>query len=159
MSLSAAIKQWGPQRGRTTRLNLCNSYEYDLVETMVQNAVHRLDYVTEKEVFIGTILGTSGAASKRQREQSDVMKERYSRDVRDIVRWIQGKEVPEGEGGENTDSPLALPMACLYQGLQTQKQKIGREEVELRSFGWIAAGVCMREIDKMDNKFEDGEYY
>jgi len=88
-----------------TGLTLC-SYESNLLDIMAQYAVARTEYLTEKEVFVGTILGRSGAGSKYQREQSDYMKARsimicgiFSRgwkttgkwkiDMMDICAWRQ----------------------------------------------------------------------
>lgn len=123
-----------------------SSYEYDLVEIMSQFGGNWASHLTEKEVFIGTIIGRSGAGSRRQREQSEVMRDRYRREVREVIAWMRGK----GDEARDDDDPaLPLATACLYLGMNTEKEKwggLGGREVRLRSFGWIAAGVCVREV-------------
>jgi len=122
------------------------NYEYNLVDSMFRYSTHRAQHLTEKEVFLGFILGRSGAATKRQREMSLVMKERFDREVRETISWMRG----------DTDA-LERSIACLHLGKEIKRQSRGRVELELRSFGWIAAAVCMEEL----NKYQTGgdRYY
>ena len=99
-------------------------------------AVHRTEYLTEKEVFIGTILGKPGARNRFLREQSEHMKRRFNKDLRDIKSWMQTKTA------EDEDGFLILAAACLYVAVQG-KSKV---QVQVSSFGWFAAGMCVPEI-------------
>ena len=104
---------------------------------MIQYFTHRAHNLTEKEVFLGTIIGRSGAATKRQRERSLVMKERFNREVRETIAWIRSDE-----------NVLERSVACLYVGQDIKKESRGKVELELRSFGWVSAAVCMEEVEK-----------
>ena len=121
------------------------SYESDLVDSMFQYSTHRSNHLTEKEVFLGKIINSkSGAATKRQRETSLVMKERFNREVRETVAWIR-------EGGE----ALERSLACLYVAQREQKgPRRGRLNIELHSFGWVAAAVCLEEVEKYEGADE-----
>lgn len=110
---------------------------------MAQYAVARTDYVTEKEVFIGTIIGRSGAGSKFLREQSDYMKARFNRDLRDIQSWMENHRQVEG----TTEGYLCLSAACLYVAAKkSSNMPIGKLGTSLKSFGWFAAALCVPEL-------------
>ena len=121
------------------------SYESDLVDSMFQYSTHRAHHLTEKEVFLGKIINSkSGAATKRQRELSLVMKERFNREVRETIAWIR-------EGGE----ALERSLACLYVAQRGEKSpRQGRLNIELHSFGWVAAAVCLEEVEKYERADE-----
>ena len=70
------------------------------------------------------------------------MKERQERDVDYIVKCIL-----QGEDGSGTSEALERSMACLWVGHQeiSRNKKVGR----LVSFAWIAAAVCLREVEKL----------
>lgn len=110
---------------------------------MAQYAVARTDYVTEKEVFIGTIIGKSGAGSKFQREQSDYMKARFNRDLREIQSWMENHEQVEGV----SHGFLRLAAACLYHAATMPSNvPTGRLGTSLKSFGWFSAALCVPEL-------------
>lgn len=105
---------------------------------MSDYAIGRTDFLTEKEVFIGTIMGRSGAGSKLQRERSDDMKSRFNRDLRDIKAWM------EAETFQDEDEFLCLATACLYVAVhQEPNVSTGKLGYQLRSFGWVAAALCV----------------
>ena len=110
---------------------------------MFHYSTHRAHHLTEKEVFLGTIIGRKGAASKRQREQAMVMKERFDREVRETIGWIRGDE-----------NALERSLACLYLGREIKTELRGRFELKLHSFGWIAAVLCLEEMDKYQSGIE-----
>ncbi|KAK5940399.1 hypothetical protein PMZ80_007819 [Knufia obscura] len=112
---------------------------------MTQYAVARTGYVTEKEIFIRSIIGRSGAGSKLQREQSDYMKARFNRDLRDIKSWMENHALVEGTPG----GFLRLAAACLRLAAKVPSNvSTGRLGTSLKSFGWFAAGLCVPELVK-----------
>jgi len=114
---------------------------------MAQYAVARTDYVTEKEVFIGTIIGRSGAGSRLQSEQSDYMKARFNRDLRDIQSWMENHSEVES----TPDGFLCLAAACLYLAAKEPSNvPTGRLGTSLKSFGWFAAALCVPELVRED---------
>lgn len=121
---------------------LPQSYEENLIETMLEYSTHRPHSLSEVEVFSGSILGKNGAQSKRQREASVEMKEKHDRDVAWTVLCIT-----RGEDGDNGEEALERSIACLDVACNTEKvrNKVGT----LVSFVWIAAAVCLREVEKM----------
>lgn len=104
---------------------------------MFQYSTHRAHHLTEKEVFIGSIIGRNGRATKRERESALVMKERFDREVRETINWMRADE-----------NALERSVACLHLGKDIKKESRGTFELELRSFGWIAAAVCLDEVEK-----------
>ena len=113
---------------------------------MKQYSTHPSRPLTETEVFSGSILGkTGGAQSKRQRESSVTMKEKYERDVTYIVQWItKGDSEVDGKGA---DEALERSIACLY--VASQSIRLGKRYGELVSFFWVAAAVCLKEVEKL----------
>ncbi|KAK5092135.1 hypothetical protein LTR70_005740 [Exophiala xenobiotica] len=123
-------------------------YESNLLDIMTQYAVARTDYLTEKEVFVGTIIGRSGAGSKFQREQSDYMKARFNRDLKDIHSWMENHWQVEG----TSDGFLCLAAACLYLAAKKPPNvATGRLGASLKSFGWFAAALCVPELVKLED--------
>lgn len=110
-----------------------NYYEVTLLEIMSRYTVHRNDWLTEKEVFTGTILGRSGAGSRYQREQSDYMRSRFNWELRDLKSWMERQT-----HGDEEDF-VYLAAACLHHAVN-KKSNI---DEKLSSFGWIAAAMCV----------------
>lgn len=106
-------------------------------------------HVSEVEVLSGSIIGKDGAQSKRQRDSSTTMKERHERDVEYIIKCIL-----QGEDMSGTDEALERSIACFWVGHQEIKarSRVGR----LVSFAWIAAGVCLREVEKFRRNMRKG---
>ena len=109
---------------------------------MREYSTHPSHLVTEEEVFCGSLLGKNGAQSRSQRESSITMKDKYERDVAYIVQWIIHVE----NGDDNTEA-MARSIACLDVGRRNHKvwKRVGKPLV---SFQWIAASVCLREVEK-----------
>jgi hypothetical protein len=123
--------------------------------------------LSEVEVFVGNILSKTGAQTKRQRELSISMKERFEAELSFTVKCITKptSHVYDDEDGEANDNDvmerggqaLALSMACLWVGLNERGRvwEYGkRGKVQLRSFAYLAAAVCMKEAEK----FKDNWY-
>ena len=121
-------------------------YEDDLIETMSQYSMNPSQYLTEVEVFVGDILGRYGPQSKRQRDASLGMREKFERDVRSIVDFIT-KEDRDAEGAKAKDA-LPRSIACLSVAATESHHR--RHVGTLRSFGYIAAAVCLREMANVE---------
>ena len=113
---------------------------------MFQYSAHPTHFISEIEVFSGNILGKNGTQSKRQREFSKTMKEKHDRDVEYTVLCITRGD-GDGEGDSGRAEALARSIACLYVACNTVRvrKKVGT----LVSFVWIAAAVCLREVQKL----------
>ncbi|KAL9009961.1 MAG: hypothetical protein Q9173_005055 [Seirophora scorigena] len=110
--------------------------------TMREYSSHPIHFASEVEVFAGTLIGKNGAQSKRQREISKSMKEKHDRDVAYTVQCIlQGEEQDFSK-----EEALARSMACLDVAVHERRtfKRFGR----LVSFTWVAAAVCLKEVEK-----------
>jgi len=122
--------------------NLSLRYEDCLIDTMYQYSTHPVHYLSELEVFIGNIIGKVGAQSKRQREYSTSMKEKFERDVTFTINCILKDPVT----GKESEESLERSIACLAVAME---ENIPRKKVGvLRSFAYIAAAVCLKEVEK-----------
>ena len=117
-------------------------YEENLVETMLRYSTHPPHYLSEVEVCAGSILGKNGAQSHRQREFSVGMKEQYERDVAYTVACIT-----QGEDGAGTNQALERSIACLAVGCT--RVRVRKKVGELVSFAWVAAAVCLKEVERL----------
>lgn len=119
--------------------------------------------LSEVEVFIGDILGKTGALTTRQRDLCISMKERSEGVLGATVKWItadaigdlwedgDGEEHGKAKREEKGDMVLAVGMACLWIALNENTKtwqfgKRGKMGRQLRSFGYVAAAVCMKEF-------------
>lgn len=111
---------------------------------MLQYSNHPKHFVSEVEVFSGNILGKNGAQSKRQREFSKTMKEKHDRDMEYTVLCITRGD---GDGDSGRAEALERSIACLDVACNTvrERKKVGI----LVSFVWIAAAVCLKEVQKL----------
>lgn len=110
---------------------------------MIEYSPHHLHYISEVEVFCGSIVGKEGAPSKRLRETSGSMKDKHERDVAFTVACIlQG----EHDDAVHRAEVLERSIACLAAACRTGR--VRRKVGTLVSFGWIAAAVCLKEVEK-----------
>lgn len=113
-----------------------------MIDTMLENSFHPTHFVSEVEVFAGALIGKDGAQTKRQRESSTSMKEKHDRDVAYIVQCIlQGEEQDVSK-----QEALERSIACL--DVAIHEPRIRREFGRLMSFTWVAAAVCLKEVEK-----------
>ncbi|KAL8665874.1 MAG: hypothetical protein Q9168_007610 [Polycauliona sp. 1 TL-2023] len=119
-----------------------DAYEDNMLDTMLENSIHPTHFVSEVEVFAGELLGKYGAPNKRQRESSTSMKEKHGRDVAYTVQCILHGEDEEASTAEALERSIACLDVAIHEG-RTRK-RFGR----LVSFTWVAAAVCLREIEK-----------
>ncbi|KAL8699255.1 MAG: hypothetical protein Q9224_001493 [Gallowayella concinna] len=119
------------------------AYETNMIDSIRENSFHPTHFVSEVEVFAGALLGKDGAQSKRQREFSTSMKEKHDRDVAYTVQCIlQG-----ADDHAVTEEALERSIACLDVAVHESypTTRFGR----LESFTWVAAAVCLREVEKL----------
>ncbi|OCT51734.1 RNA-directed RNA polymerase [Cladophialophora carrionii] len=100
--------------------------------------------LSEYEIFIGNIMGRAGAQSKTQRENSQSLRESF----RDALRYIVGR-ILKDEGVES-EHALERSVACLAVGLETSNSATVKGPLKevLVSFGYVAASVCLWELDR-----------
>lgn len=114
--------------------------------------------VSEHEAFAGTILGRqAGAQGKPLRDLSKVMRERFESIVEyTIMRIVKGDEQIQGVSDldflydDSLDREVeALPraLACLTVAVHEGGLE-DRELGELESFKYLAAGVCLKELER-----------
>lgn len=114
--------------------------------------------LSEQEAFAGTILGRKGGAqNKMLRELGKTMRERFTDVVEyTTMRIVKGDEQMSGVDNldllydDSIDREVeALPraIACLAVAVE-EKGTEDRQLGELLSFKYIAAGVCLRELER-----------
>jgi len=113
--------------------------------------------LSEFEVFIGNILGKTGALTTHQRELSFSMKERFDDKLAFTIGRMRGDHYQSGSNdNEDFDTTaskvaLALSSACLFitlgsaLGVKYEKKKTSK----LKSFGYVAAAVCLMEMERI----------
>ncbi|KAL8828644.1 MAG: hypothetical protein Q9170_006510 [Blastenia crenularia] len=154
-SISLAEKVWEYVRDKTALIqyhhyldfarDVKKAYEQNMIDTMLENSSHPMHFVSEVEVFAGALIGKNGAQTKRQREFSTSMKEKQDRDVAYTVQCIlQGEEQDISQV-----EALERSVACLDVAIHEQRTRgrFGR----LVSFTWVAAAVCLKEVEKFVN--------
>jgi hypothetical protein len=123
------------------RTYFSSRYEDCLNEIRSQYSTHPLRRLSELEVFVGIIIGKNGIPNKRQREFSTDMKERFNRDVSFVVDCI----IKGNEDSVRSEDALERSMACLAVAIEDEASytKVGA----LKSFKYVAAAVCLREVE------------
>ncbi|KIX09610.1 uncharacterized protein Z518_00690 [Rhinocladiella mackenziei CBS 650.93] len=119
----------------------------DEYEECIQNIAYEYSNqpsppLTEREVFIGNILGRTGAQAKKQHEWSVKMKERFNDELNYIVNRIVK------DGPNKAQESLERSMACLQVALEKDLGGSKRRE-NLVSFGYVAAAICLKEMERM----------
>jgi hypothetical protein len=97
--------------------------------------------MSELEAFVGNFLGKTGAVNKQQRDLSTSMKEKFAEDSQSIVNFILK------DGNEWSKESLERSMACLAVSLEDRPADRGKEQ--LLSFKYVAAGVCLKEVERL----------
>ena len=110
---------------------------------MHQYATHPSHPLTEPEVFTGNIVGKTGAQSKRQREYSVSMKEKFERDVAFTIACI----LKDPTTGKDSEEALERSIACLAVAME-EKEARSKKVGVLCSFRYVAAAVCLREVER-----------
>ncbi|KAK3074538.1 hypothetical protein LTR53_002958 [Teratosphaeriaceae sp. CCFEE 6253] len=137
------------------------SYDESLLAIMYDQCPVSHACLAEQEVFAGTILGRQGGAQgKPLRELSKVMRERFEQVAEYAVqRIIKGDQTEVMQGviaaaaglleeqekyDEREIEAFPRSIACLQVAV-LERGWNDRQAGELKSFGYIAAGVCLRE--------------
>lgn len=113
-----------------------------MLDIMHQYSEHPSRPISEREVFVGNILGKVGSVSKKQRELCTSMKESYD----DISTFIINCIIKDED--ENSEEALERSIACFAVSLDERKPANARDE-PLKSFRYLAAGVCLREMERV----------
>ena len=108
---------------------------------MTNYSQHPRRPLSELEAFVGNILGKTGVSSRHERELSKTMKEKFDEDAAFIINCILK------DGDEWSEQALERSIACLAVSLEVGHAYKGREQ--LRSFKYVAAAVCLREVEKL----------
>ncbi|KAH9824517.1 RNA-dependent rna polymerase like protein [Teratosphaeria destructans] len=163
--LLAYMQKWANQYGimfkHQTELaqDIRATYDEHLLDIMYQYEPSAHAPLSEHEVFSGNILGRQrGAQGKPLRELSTTMRERVQSIVEyTATRIVRGDQaIQEAEDLDDlydeddvySDREFeALPraIACLEVAV-TERGLVDRKSGELRSFAYIAAGACLREL-------------
>jgi hypothetical protein len=126
---------------RATSHNRFHRYEECLQNSMIEYSDHPSRPLTELEVVIGNVLGRTGAQSKRQRELSTSLKEKFDSDALFFVNNIIK------DGDIRSEEALERSMACLSVSLEHRDQH--KKGKQLQSFKYVAAAVCLKQVDVM----------
>ena len=130
-------------------------YEYSLLDIMYEYGPRPNFPLSEVEVFIGNILGKTGALPTHQRELCISMKDRFADILSFTVKWIRREECDheDAESRPERAAPeyiLGLSMACLWVALNEGSKiwESGKNRrSKLRSFGYVAAAVGLAEVE------------
>ncbi|KAE9382198.1 RdRP-domain-containing protein [Stipitochalara longipes BDJ] len=137
---TCSLIQW--EHHREWARDIRDMYEEALLNIMKEYSEHPIRPLTELEAFIGNILGKTGAQSRHQRELSTNMKDRFEEDALFIVNCILK------EDGDWSEESLERSMACLAVSLEPPKRY--RKQEQLLSFKYVAAAVCLREVERFE---------
>ncbi|KAF3927885.1 hypothetical protein ABW20_dc0105360 [Dactylellina cionopaga] len=121
------------------------SYETNIRDMSHEHMIRRGEPLQEVEVFIGSIIGTeSHRQSRLQRETSEKLRGEVNRLIPQTVKQIRhGSEQNVIEEGKYDGFTLERAIACVMESLTARE-----DGVDGRSFGWLAAAVGLKELNK-----------
>lgn len=119
-----------------------SDYETNLDCISCDYALHPGHPLHEVEVVTGCALGS--IFNRRLKDSVRDMREQFNRDVAHTRSAIR----TDDDG--NIDEALPRSIACLYDAVTNPglKKKWGGKEVELKSFAYLAAAVCLEELQR-----------
>ncbi|KAL9096449.1 MAG: hypothetical protein Q9165_001446 [Trypethelium subeluteriae] len=137
------VLQWEHLRDLANEIR--ESYEDNLIDMTYKYSTVPHHPLTEIEVITGIIFGRNESGySKRLRENNMEMKEQYDRDVQFTISRI----LHNGRATQVvSEDALALATACFTVTMEKPRRR-ARRFGELKSFRYIAAALCLREIKK-----------
>lgn len=158
-SLSDYMKTWAKQYGimyahhTAFAREIRDTYEESLVDLAYIYSPSTHTPLSETEVFSGTILGRQGGAQgKPLRELSKTLRERFERHVEYATSRmlvgdgaIQQAEDLDDLYDEREFEALPRAIACLAVA-ESEPGWADRQMGELKSFGYVALGVALREF-------------
>lgn len=119
-----------------------SDYEANLGNTTHDYSLHPGHPLHEVEVVSGSALGS--IFNRRLKDAIRHMRHQFSRDVAHTRSAIR----TDDDG--NIDEALPRSIACLYVAVKNPglKKTWGGKEVELKSFAYVAAAVCLEELER-----------
>ncbi|KAL9024821.1 MAG: hypothetical protein Q9180_007798 [Flavoplaca navasiana] len=124
-----------------------DTYEAAVRDIILQYSTNPPEYLEEIEVFIGSIICRTGQRSKRQKEFTTGMKEKYDREARAYMAAMRACDEIQDVDSDQWKG-LRLSMACLDVYIKRPNSNIGRLHAgRTDSFGWIAAAAVLRELE------------
>lgn len=154
-------KQYGVQYDHHLALAryIKTDYEDSLTDIMHDFEPSPHNPLTETEVFAGSILGRQGGVQgKPLRELSKTMRERFGTVVEYAgMRIIKGDEIMQATEylddlyetySDREIEALPRAIACLQVAEQEQSYRRRRDVGELKSFAYLAAAACLRELER-----------
>lgn len=137
---------------RSEALQIRETYEHGILDTINQFSPHPREPLSELEVFAGTILGRMGGnPNKRTRELAISMKTHFDSFVTYIIGWIQhGADAQDDETEEygQQNEALERSIACLAVAMEEEGKPV-RCGGKLQSFAYVAAAVCLKEVAEL----------
>ncbi|RAL66282.1 hypothetical protein DID88_005953 [Monilinia fructigena] len=130
------------QHLREKALGIQEMYDNNMLDIMHQYSEHPSRPISEREVFVGNILGKVGSVSKKQRELCTSMKEKYDDTAAFIIDCIIKDE------DDYSEEALEQSIACFAVSLDEKSPHSTRDQ-PLKSFRYLAAGVCLREMERV----------
>jgi len=121
--------------------NIRSDYEATLDYMTYDYSLHPGHPLHEVEVVSGCALGS--IFNRRLKDSIHAMREQFSRDIAHTRSAIR----TDDDG--NIDEALPRAIACLWVAVNRTglKKSWGGKEVELKSFGYVAAAVCLEELE------------
>ncbi|RFU28903.1 hypothetical protein B7463_g7411, partial [Scytalidium lignicola] len=124
-----------------------DEYESSLLNIIAEYSDHPRRPITELEVIVGNILGKTGVQTSRQRDLSLSMKGQFNELSTSIIQWIRhGEEEASMEAMERS-------IACLKVAMEPRSSRRGIRGLSynqsLMSFKYLAAAVCLREVQRV----------
>ncbi|KAK5716659.1 hypothetical protein LTR15_009551 [Elasticomyces elasticus] len=160
-SLLKYVRKWASAHGLLyshavpLAQDIRHSYDESLLDIMYTYCPTANTHLSEQEVFSGSILGRQGGAQgKPLRELSKTMRERFEAVAEyAILRITRGDQAAQLVADEEWDEPyddreiegFPRAIACLQVAVE-ERGWADRQAGELHSFGYIAAGACLREM-------------
>ncbi|KAL9059015.1 MAG: hypothetical protein Q9162_001403 [Coniocarpon cinnabarinum] len=165
---------WDTPSNRIFANDVRHMYESHLADLMYHYSPYRYP-LSELEVFCGTILGRDGSTpNRRARESTTDMKDAFGRLARYTIRCVKSGEMQdldkdldsdENDDGSSTidleitstmsatvqderTAALQRSIACLATAIEEPGQHFDRQVGYLRSFPYLVAGVCLRQVQQ-----------
>jgi len=117
-------------------------YDYNVSDLTHTYALHPSLPLHEVEVVSGCVLGS--VFNRRLRDVVGDMRQQYA----EHVAYTRTSIRMDDDGNE--DEALARSIACLYIAIHERGMKVGKEGT-LVSFKYVAAALCLEELEKFHN--------
>lgn len=136
-----------PYNKLATLLTIPSSFEHNVRDALYDYSPVLHQPITEHEIFAGTILGRqAGAQNKTLRETCTKMREIFEEIVQfPTYRILHGDTEQDTDDRDQEALPRAI--ACFAVGME-ESSLYDRNVGELESWRYLAAGVCLREMER-----------